>query len=79
MSTLTGSLQQLRIKLTPKNDATYLAPPPPSETRNIFPIWALGLYRRLVLGGAKRLAPEARPAPGEGAGWVCAVSDYYTA
>jgi hypothetical protein len=46
--------------------------------RNIFPIWALGLYRRLVLGGAKRLPPGA-PRPEGGAGWVCAVSDYYTA
>ncbi|GBG00568.1 cycloartenol synthase [Raphidocelis subcapitata] len=46
--------------------------------RNIFPIWALGLYRRLVLGGARRLGAEARR-PGEAAGWVCAVSDYYTA
>jgi hypothetical protein len=59
-----------------------LPPSPPSPThappRNIFPIWALGLYRRLVLGGAKRLSAEARRA-GEAAGWVCAVSDYYTA
>ena len=47
--------------------------------RNIFPIWALGLYRRLVLGGAKRLSPEARRTARGAAGWVCAVSDYYTA
>ena len=53
--------------------------------RNIFPIWALGLYNRLVLGGARRLGGGGAGAGGGGGGrgsaegWVCAVSDYYTA
>lgn len=43
----------------------------PSVTRrNIFPIWALGLYRRLVLQGLTRDTSS-------GDVWVCAVSDRY--
>jgi len=52
--------------------------------RNIFPIWALGLYRRCVLGGARRVAgAPGRPAGGGEAGaggggayWCAAISDF---
>lgn len=62
-----------------------------AATRNIFPIWALGLYRRLVLLGHSRVAAAAangssgsngRAAAAEGAvlapgtGWLCAISDF---
>lgn len=49
--------------------------------RNIFPIWALGLYRRLVLLGHGRLGGAAPAADGVGVApgrsWLCAVSDFY--
>lgn len=73
---LAGTTQHRPPPSHPPIPPPHLPPPPPK--RNIFPIWALGLYRRLVLGGARRVAPEARP-QGDAAGWVCAVSDYYTA
>lgn len=55
--------------------------------RNIFPIWALGLYRRLVLLGHSRTSAAAaadgsKAAAAEGAvlapgtAWLCAVSDF---
>lgn len=75
-------LQRLAINLQ-RHSRTFLSNTFKHTThtptlRNIFPIWALGLYKRLVLGGAKRLGAEGRK-PGDAAGWVCAVSDYYTA
>ncbi|KAF8057901.1 GgCAS1 [Scenedesmus sp. PABB004] len=46
--------------------------------RNIFPIWALGLYRRLVLlGEARDSGPAGAPAGAPGRAWLCAVSDFY--
>ncbi|WIA35779.1 hypothetical protein OEZ86_004168 [Tetradesmus obliquus] len=43
--------------------------------RNIFPIWALGLYRRLVLLGHTR---DSSSSSGQGdRAWLCAVSDFW--
>eukprot|EP00775_Hariotina_reticulata_P008841 gene8841-9020_t len=52
--------------------------------RNIFPIWALGLYRRLVLLRDSRAAAAAggggrrEGQPPNGLSWLCAVSDFVT-
>jgi hypothetical protein len=60
-------------------------------SRNIFPIWALGLYRRLVLLGHCRVSGAAAAAAGgsgsqaaaadgsvlaPGTAWLCAISDF---
>jgi hypothetical protein len=39
----------------------------------VFPIWALGLYRRLVLLGEQRSST-----PGGSNAWCCAVVDYFS-
>jgi cycloartenol synthase len=44
--------------------------------RNIFPIWALGLYRRCVLGGARRLPAGEGGEGGNGGVWCAAISDF---
>lgn len=60
--------------------------------RNIFPIWALGLYRRLVLLGHSRVSGAAAAAAAgggsskaaaangsvlaPGTAWLCAISDF---
>lgn len=59
--------------------------------RNIFPIWALGLYRRLVLLGHTRVPPVHQQHSGSsaagaaarggavlvpGTSWLCAISDF---
>jgi len=60
------------------------------QCRNVFPIWALGLYRRLVLLRDDRSPAAAAAAAGGGGGsgssregqpptgvsWLCAVSDF---
>uniref|UniRef100_A0A383VVZ0 Squalene cyclase C-terminal domain-containing protein n=1 Tax=Tetradesmus obliquus TaxID=3088 RepID=A0A383VVZ0_TETOB len=47
--------------------------------RNIFPIWALGLYRRLVLLGHTRdSSSSSSSSSGQGdRAWLCAVSDFW--
>jgi hypothetical protein len=57
----------------PLNDASVIFKPcvivscnVTNQLRNIFPIWALGLYRRLVLLGHTRL-PSSEPAAAAGA------------
>eukprot|EP00878_Enallax_costatus_P022882 GHUV01024316.1.p1 GENE.GHUV01024316.1~~GHUV01024316.1.p1 ORF type:complete len:552 (+),score=141.41 GHUV01024316.1:1059-2714(+) len=44
--------------------------------RNIFPIWALGLYRRLVLQGMTRASSSSST---DDQAWMCCMSDFFVA